>query len=161
MYVYVENSQVVKIINEGISFDLNGVQYPSNWLSRASLEEKNSLGIYEVVETNPPNNRTHNTFSFSIEKINEQWIMVWNYEEKLISDVKNELITSAKRVANEKLSSTDWYVIRKADTNEPIPQHIISVRDSIRQACNDFETAVNSKSLLSELENINPNWPQD
>lgn len=35
-------------------FEINGVQYPSNWLRLATAEEKRSIGVVEVPDPPPP-----------------------------------------------------------------------------------------------------------
>lgn len=43
--------------NPNASFEVNGVQYPSNWFSTASAEEKAALGITEVPDATRPDDR--------------------------------------------------------------------------------------------------------
>jgi hypothetical protein len=40
-----------KTLQYGKGFVHDGLQYPSNWLSLTSLEEKQAIGIVEVAET--------------------------------------------------------------------------------------------------------------
>jgi hypothetical protein len=49
MHALVQNNQIVKFFNYPKSFELNGNKYSSKIFSLFSNEEKNAIGIYEVV----------------------------------------------------------------------------------------------------------------
>jgi hypothetical protein len=49
MHALVQNNQIVKFFNYPKSFELNGNQYSSRIFTIWSEEEKNAIGIYEVV----------------------------------------------------------------------------------------------------------------
>jgi hypothetical protein len=56
-----------------------------------------------------------------------------------------------KRKANELLSETDWYVIRKSEKNKSIPDDVSARRDSIRNKSNEMELQVMSFETLEEV----------
>ena len=41
-------------ITEGNAFEINGTQYPANWLNLSTPEEKAALGLEEVTDANAP-----------------------------------------------------------------------------------------------------------
>lgn len=49
MYGIVKDKSVIQIIPIGVAFELDGVNYPSNWLEKTTEEERQKLGIYEVL----------------------------------------------------------------------------------------------------------------
>ena len=49
MFALVQNNQFIRFIPEGTPFDIDGVQYPANYLNLSTTEEKAALGIVDVV----------------------------------------------------------------------------------------------------------------
>ena len=49
-----------------------------------------------------------------------------------IAEYQNEILQQKKQIANELLKETDWYVTRFAETGKEIPQHILYLRQQIR-----------------------------
>lgn len=61
-------------------------------------------------------------------------------------------IDESKCSTNNLLSETDWYLIRKAETNKPIPQDVQDRRASIRSSCDAYEISVNACQTVDELQ---------
>jgi hypothetical protein len=65
--------------------------------------------------------------------------------------LKADIISSAKRDANNLLSPTDWYSSRKAELNTAIPDNILADRKKIRDKVDTIETEV---AALTTVESI-------
>ena len=50
------------------------------------------------------------------------------------------------------LSSTDWYVVRKSETDVAIPSNVTTYRAAVRTVCNTRETEIAAVSTTAELE---------
>ncbi len=61
-----------------------------------------------------------------------------------LENARAEKIQQAKEQANRLLSQTDWYVVRYAETGEPVPAGIASARQAIRARCNAIEAAISA-----------------
>ena len=46
-----------KVLQPGVPFTQNGIQYPANWLNLSSLEEKEAIGITEITQDTRPDDR--------------------------------------------------------------------------------------------------------
>ena len=57
-----------------------------------------------------------------------------------------------KRLYNEELSKTDWYVTRNSEKGIAIPSDIQTERDDLRTACDTHETAINAKTTKTQVE---------
>ena len=57
--------------------------------------------------------------------------------------LKSIWVAQTKTTANSLLASSDWYVTRKAETDEAIPSTITTYRTAVRTASGTIETAVN------------------
>lgn len=70
-----------------------------------------------------------------------------------LSELKKKKIQELKSVAYNKLSSTDWYVTRKAEKGTAIPDDIKTERDNIRSTVNNKESEI--KGLTKKVDVFN------
>lgn len=68
-----------------------------------------------------------------------------------LSELKTQRIKEAKILANDELSTTDWYVTRKGEKSTAIPSDITTERDAIRTSCTNHETAINAKTTKAQV----------
>jgi hypothetical protein len=69
-----------------------------------------------------------------------------------LADLKAEKVSILKRLYNEELSKTDWYVTRNSEKGIAIPSDIQTERDDLRTACDTHETAINAKTTKTQVE---------
>jgi len=74
--------------------------------------------------------------------------LVWDCP---LSDAKKQKINEVKDRANEILSKTDWYIIRKQETGEAIPQNVLDHRSKVRSESDTFEQEINNLSSVSNV----------
>ena len=72
MFALVRNGMIQQRLPMDVGFSIEGQQYSPNWLRVVSIEEKNSQGIYEVVEDSKKDERFY-----------------WSTEERLVFDPIN------------------------------------------------------------------------
>ena len=133
MTVWIYNS---KEIRAGKSWtDKNGVQHPANWHIWPK-EEKDAMGITSVEPESPPDGEYYN------------WSMGDDYKitksAKPLADVKTKKIEDAKYYANSTLSSSDWYVTRKSESDTAIPSEITAFRTATRTNYAALKSAINA-----------------
>lgn len=68
-----------------------------------------------------------------------------------IEELKLEKIRELKSKIGKRLSATDWYIIRKTDTNENIPTNVIDDRSNLRQVNEDMEAEINALSTKKDV----------
>jgi hypothetical protein len=68
-----------------------------------------------------------------------------------LSEAKEQKVDQIKKRANSALSETDWYVVRKQETGEPIPQDVVDHRSKVRSLSDQFESEVTD---LSGVDNV-------
>ena len=133
MTVWIYNS---KEITAGKSWtDKNGVQHPANW-NIWSKEEKDAKGITSVEPESPPDSEYYIWSMGSDYKITKS--------AKPLADVKAKKIEDAKYYANSTLSSSDWYVTRKSESDTAIPSEITALRTAIRTNYAALKSAINA-----------------
>jgi hypothetical protein len=64
------------------------------------------------------------------------------------------LIREVKEQAEVELNKTDWYVTRKADTDEAVPSSIATHRAAVRSKQAEMETAITNAADTPALETL-------
>jgi hypothetical protein len=64
--------------------------------------------------------------------------------KETLAELKLKKIRELKSKIGERLSATDWYIIRKTDTNEDIPNNVVDDRNNLRQRNEDLEIEINA-----------------
>ena len=128
-------------------FEVDGTTYPSNWLRMTSIEEKNAIGITEVADPEPYDDRFY-----------------WGVDNpKDLDGLKTQWTAQVKDIANKLLAQTDWMVIRKAERDVAIPAAIVTYRAAVVTEANRLETAINGCSDVPALIVVvtAQNWPRE
>ena len=146
-------------IQEGTAFEINGVQYPANWLNLSTPEEKQALGLEEVVATNQPADQTYYWVS---ESLNGASLTYTNTPKDLVS-VKTNALNQINATAYSILLPTDWMVVKAVETSTTVSPSWNSWRQSIRttalNATNGVEGAADVDAVATVMGSIV--WPKD
>ena len=82
-------------------------------------------------------------------------VFVYDKKNKTISETVAELktkrIEELKKVAYDKLSSTDWYAIRKAENGTAIPSDVVTERSGIRTSVTTKESEINALTTKASI----------
>jgi len=107
-------------------FTVDGVQYPANWLRFTTLEEKQAIGITEVPDPEPYDDRFY-----------------WGVGiPKDLGELKTQWIGQFKDTAGKLLAATDWMIIRKVERDVAIPAEVVTKRAAIVAECTRLEAAI-------------------
>jgi len=127
-----------KVIQPGSSFtDINGTQYPPQWLYQTTLAEKNAIGITEV----PDPVRADDRFYWDGNLDNP----------KDLKELKESHVKQVKETAGKLLSQTDWQVIRKFERSLDIEPGVIDQRAYIIAEANRLEDEIKSANTVEAL----------
>lgn len=123
-------------------FTVDGVQYPANWLRLTTLEEKQAIGITEVPDPEPYDDRFYWGVGNpkQLEDVTET--PEGQTEEVTSKGLKSQWIAQVKDTAGKLLAQTDWMVIRKAERDVAIPAEVVAKRAAIVAECARLETAI-------------------
>jgi hypothetical protein len=125
--------------------DANGTQYPANWIRLASDDEKAAIGIEWIADPEPFNDRFY-----------------WSAgHAKDLDQCKTMLIAQVKQTASGFLSTTDWKVVRFAETGTAVDTATSEYRTAVRTASNTNETAINACTTVDELAALQLTWPEN
>ena len=183
MFALVESGSITKYFsgNKGITID--GVQHPRTIFTLWTEAERNAIGIYTVEIDNSKKKderwyiNTNLTYSFDGSKVTGSYgdatakkhaDTLWTEQDKTdgfipegkdVGDVASEglktvLIRNVKKSAENELSRTDWYIIRKTEKDTAIPSSITTHRDAVRTKQAEMETAITNASDTPALETL-------
>ena len=71
--------------------------------------------------------------------------------QNIIRGLKYNAIQNIKAQQSEYLTTTDWYIIRKADNGTAIPSNIQTWRDAIRSDATRIENAITAISTMDQF----------
>ena len=147
-WVIVEDGAVVREFSRPTAFTYKDLQYPRNWIQNATAEEKSAIGLVEVTISGGKKSNDYYTNSLGnlVVAGDGSVSRTWTNTARTLSTVQSEKVEDAKRNANNMLSPTDWYVVRKAETSTAIPTEITAYRTAIRTCYGNLKTAINAAS---------------
>ena len=68
-----------------------------------------------------------------------------------LDELKTNKINHFKSIVNSELQKTDWYVIRKADNNDAIPEDVQTARTDLRTQSTTVENEINALTTKKEV----------
>ena len=133
----------------------DGTQYPANWLRLSTLEEKTAIGITEVPDPEPYDQRFY-----------------WGYDAEghLIPKDHAQLVeqwtAQTRTTANSLLQPTDWIIIREADNGKAADPVLKTWREEIRLAAGskvyEIGQTTDTDALAAYITGADyPAWPVD
>ena len=159
MYALVIDGTITKYFNNIEGFTIGDLQYPADIFTKWSVEEKEAIGIYEIVFNNS-NFKNENYYTNTVPTFvydADAGAVTASYETatpKSHTELKTSLIRSLKeQVANE-LSKTDWYIIRNTEKSTAIPSAISTHRDLVRTRQATMETQITNAADTPALETL-------
>ena len=139
-----------KQLRPGRPFTHNGIQYPANWLRLTSWDEKQAIGITEVADPTPVDNRFY--WSEGNPKQLEDTTDVAS--GITTTGLKTQWKAQQDQTAYSLLAPTDWYVVRKYENDVAIPVGVTSFRSEVRTVCEGRKIAIDSATDVPSLVGI-------
>ena len=136
--------------------DENGVTHPASWHTYTAAQ-KAALGITEIVQQPAPDSRLYH-WSYNedgsvsstakpLDDVNEvdengDPLLDEKGQQVVTLGVKSVLIAEVKAQQGALLASTDWAIVRKADTGIDVPAAIATHRAAVRAKATEMEAAI-------------------
>ena len=178
MYAIVKNNNITQYVNNPKSVVIGDVRYPAKIFELWSKDEKEAIGIYEIVvdKTNYKDPayyiNTDSSYNFADNQVTESWgaaiakqledenAVDENDDPVLDSDgvqiinygLKTEKKKIVKAQASGLLSPTDWYVVKATEVADySVPSNITTFRADVRAKSNEMETQIDACTTVDEL----------
>ena len=178
MYALVESGSITKIFTNPKGFVLNNNQYPADIFSKWTKEEKEDIGIYEVI-TDSSNFKdqayyinTNEEYTFADNQVVKSWgtatpkrLNDENAVDKngnnILDNDGNQVInyglkTEKKRIVKDQasglLTPTDWHVVKATEVADySVPANVTTFRSDVRTKSNEMETQIDACTTVDEL----------
>lgn len=124
-----------RLISPDVSFTLDGIQYPANFLRLSTEEEKQALGITWVDPGPSWDQRFY--WGPGLPKDHAQLVEQW--------------IQQTRTTANTLLQPSDWQVVRQADNGTVMDPDCKAWRESVRLAANEKVLYIGTTNDTDEL----------
>ena len=132
-----------RIIRAGKAWtDNDQIQHPANWMLWSD-EEKAAKGL--VWEDDPASFDGRFYWSAGVPKALDD---VTEEDGTITKGLKSNAIATVKAQAAGMLAPTDWYVVRKSETEVAIPATIATFRAAVRTASGTIEAAITAAADL-------------
>ena len=171
MYALVESGTITKYFNHPKGFTLGDLQYSADIFMKWSVEEKEAIGIYEVVFDNSNKKdekwyiNTNQSFAFSdgtvtasygtaTPKAHADVTETINGVESTTPGLKTNLIKDLKKEVANELAKTDWYITRNTEKSTAIPSAITTHRDAVRSKQASIEAQITDAADTAALETL-------
>ena len=183
MYALVESGTITKYFNHPKGFTLGDLQYPADIFMKWSVEEKEAIGIHEIVYDNSNFKdekwyiNTNQSFAFANDTVTASYgsafakahaDTLWTQDEIDDGDaeegtspgdvktrgLKYNLIQTVKQQAAGILNDTDWYITRNAEKSTAIPSAITTHRDLVRSRQATMETQITNANDTLALKTL-------
>ena len=137
-------------IQEGTAFEINGTQYPANYLNLSTPEQKAELGLEEVIATNSPANQVYYWVS---ETLSEATLTYTNTPKDL-TQVKTTAIDQVNQTAYSILLPSDWMVVKAVETSTKTPVAWDSYRQSVRTTATSTVNSIEGATDVAGVEAV-------
>ena len=177
MWALVESNNVTQVYTRPKALTIGNVNYPSNIFTMWSASELEALGIYAVVQdgTNYKDpkyyNNTDQSFNFASGTVTASYgtatakpldDVLWQDGESgrpegvSVGDVKTPGIRQGhiddiNAGASNRLSPTDWMVVRAAEGGTAVPSSITTKRAAVRTKANAMCTQITNAANVDAL----------
>ena len=132
------------------AFTHNGISYPANWLRLTTLEEKQAIGIVEIIDQ--PEDYWDQRFYWGVDN------------PKDLDQLKSLWKQTQNEIAGSLLAPSDWRVIKARETGGQVPIDWFNYRRDVRSACNTRQTEIDNCADVAALQELidNPTttWPE-
>ena len=145
-------------IYAGNQFTIDGVEYPSNWLNLSTQEEKEAIGLEEVIATNSPANDQYYWVSTELDEATLTYVNT----PKELAGVKTNAVSQINATAYSILLPSDWMVVKAVETSTTVPTDWNTWRAEIRTQAQEAITAIESATNVDEVASaVQVQWAKD
>jgi len=122
--------------------DSDGIKHPSNWMIWTEDYKKNTMNL---------------TWEEPLGSFDNFYYYGWNSDgdallPKPLAELQSSKVSDAKQISASMLSDTDWYVVRKTETDVDVPAEITAYRTAVRTNYASLKTAINNVSDIAGLQ---------
>ena len=120
---------------------------------KMSNEELKNVGFFDVKISDDYDERVHDLGEiywvteetvFKKDLVDKTWI-------ETLDELKTRRINNFLSTVNIELQKTDWYIIRKSDSGDAVPESVTTDRATLRTQSTTVETEINALTTKKEV----------
>jgi hypothetical protein len=156
-----------QLVGEFQAFTFNEIQYPENWISLSSQQERQALGLQEYQEQQRPDDRFYfvtdngdGTYSTVAKELEDgaEYVDLRGVTRR-VQGLKSQMIAQVKATAGSMLAVTDWKVVRASEGVKAVDADTLAERAAIRTASDANEAAITACTSVTQLAALKLTWP--
>lgn len=151
MFAIVKNNKFVNFLPENTPFKLDGVSYPQNWLNLSTPQEKEKLGIVDVVY----GQRADDKYYWVSEDapVVADGVVKVNYTAtpKDLAECLKQALSAVNAQAYSILLPSDWMVVKAVESSSNVPTVWSAWRQEIRDQAANQITAISACTTVDQL----------
>jgi hypothetical protein len=151
MFAIIKDNTIEQLIPSGSQFTIGDTQYSSNWVNLSTPEEKQSIGMVDVVYGTRPDDRYYWVTESAPVIVNGVVEINYTSTHKDLATLKTSSISEINAQAYSLLSPTDYMSIKALETGSPMPDTWKTWRESIRTSALNAKTAINASTDVDSL----------
>ena len=155
-----DEDTIEEIISHPKPMTIDGIQHPRGIFNLWTVAERKSIRLVPVTTTGSHLDGTYYTeknesYAIAEDKASVVRTIGVKAADRTLATVKSEQISNAKVKCNSILTSTDWYVVRKAEASTAIPAKITALRTATRTVYAAAKSAINGAANIGALATVN------
>lgn len=151
MFAYILNNVFQYFIPSGTAFEIDGVQYPANWLNLSTPEEKAAAGIVDVVYGEYPNDQYYWVSQDAPVYADGVVTVDYTATPKDFEPLKSQAVTTVQQQAYSILLPSDWMAVKAFETGSVVAPDWNTWRQEIRNQCDAQIVAITACQDVAEL----------
>ena len=162
MFAYIKDQQFQYFIPQGTAFEIDGIQYPANWLNLSTPEEKAAVGIVDVVYGAYPSDVYY--WVSQDAPVYADGVVTVNYTAtpKDLFTCMSDAVNATNAAAYSILLPSDWMVVKGIETKSAVPTTWNDWRQTIRTQAATQVAAISACKTIEELAALPPvDWAKD
>jgi len=144
-------------VREGSDFTLGEIKYPATWLNETTLEQKEAVGLVEVVIIGSPANDRFYWVSITL----EDGVLTYVNTPKELQPCIEQTINQINAIAYSLLSPSDWMITKSIETGKPVVSAWTEYRAAVRQTADTAKASAQAATTVDELAALQIEWPND
>ena len=162
MFAIIKDNAIEQLISDGNQFTIGDIQYPSNWVNMSTPEEKQAIGMVDVIYDTRPDDRYYWVTESAPVIVNGVVEINYTSTPKDLTELKKNAIAQVNHSAFTLLAPSDYMSIKALETGTPMPNAWKTWRESIRTSATNAKTAINASTDVASLISASTiTWPHD
>ena len=151
---------IEEIISNPKQMTVSGVQHPKALFKLWTDAERKDIGIVPVTISGTHLDKDYyieedEAYAISDDKASVVMTIGTKAGDQVLATVKSKQVSHAKKICNNILANTDWYIVRKAESSTAIPAKITALRTAARTVYAAAKSAINGAANVGALATIN------